>query len=312
MQGKMFSAKKVFFEIITIFLFMQVYSVDFSFQLTPSYGFSCSDISELVYEYDMKESQISWKNYKPVLGIDTTCLIQNFIIDFKIHNSIPVALGNVTDKDFFTDETNDISMYSEHNLITDKDYLFKVDFSYEFNFSLFAMGLGLSGIYSNTKMEAVDGFFQYPLDGTAWKGYESKTELNGTVMSYEQSRYLLGLKLSLQAEIKRLIFNIICYYYPFGKVDCVDNHFLRSIQFCDSMKDIFSCNAGFKLAWKINRTYRVFAEAEYTYLRAKGNTSVNSLGVINHGTKTLDETCTVGTNYYDLVFSVGLMINIGN
>lgn len=180
---KISRAKKKIFAIIALFLFKQAYSMDFSLQLIPSYGFSLSDISELVYENNVKESQIRWKNYKPVLGIDTECSLQNFIIDFKIHNSIPVALGNVIDKDFFLDETNDISMYSEHDLITDKDYLFKLDLSYQFILPLLTVGLGLSGVYSNTKMEAVDGFLQYPSDGSSWK----KT-------SHIKANVLLGLK----------------------------------------------------------------------------------------------------------------------
>ena len=111
--------KKFLVSIILFFSVNSIFSQVISLKLCPLFGFSISDVNEFVYNKDLKESHLEWKNYKPFIGINAICLIQNFIIDFKAQNAIPVTLGSVTDKDF--SETNAISMYSYHNLITNKD-----------------------------------------------------------------------------------------------------------------------------------------------------------------------------------------------
>ena len=147
----------------------------------------------MVYSNNIKESHLEWHNYKPSVGINAVVSVENFICDFTVQSCIPVALGKVTDKDFFISEQNPIAMFSEHNLITDKDYSFELNLSYKFNLPILNIGLGASGIYSNTKMEAVDGYLQYPDGHKEWTGNENKDFLNGTVISYEQSRFLAGM-----------------------------------------------------------------------------------------------------------------------
>lgn len=300
--------KRIFFVII-IFSVNHLYSIDFSFKLSPLIGFSFSNVNEFVYNNNVKSSQLEWKNYKPLIGIDADCSINNIILDFKVQSSIPVALGNVTDKDFF--ETEAISMYSYHNLVTDKDYSFEVNLFYKFIFSFFSMGLGLSGIYSNIKMEATDGYLQYPSENNEWTENISKDYLNGTIMSYEQSRSMAGLSFFIEKEINYFSFALTGYFYPLIRIDSIDNHFLRSIQFIDSMKKGFSFKIKQNINWKINEKYCLSFNADFNYLEAKGNTCINPLGIITHDTVELDKTSNIATtSYYDLVFTLGFVIKV--
>ena len=52
--------------------------------------------------------------------------------------------------------------------------------------------------------------------------------------------------------------------------------------------------------WKINERYCLFFNADFNYLKAKGSTRINPLGIITHDTVELDETCGAATSYYDL------------
>lgn len=285
-------------------------SQEIAFEITPLVGFSFSKIDELVYSNNIKESHLEWNNCKPCLGINAAFSIENFMCDFTVQSAIPVALGKVTDKDFFVSEENAISMFSEHNLITDKDYSIELNLSYKVNLPVLQMGFGVSGIYSNTKMEASDGYLQYPDGNQEWTGNENKDFLNGTVISYEQSRFFVGMTMFVQKDFSCLCFSLKGSFYPFVGVDCIDNHVLRSVQFLDSMKKGFAYSVKFNTEWKINKKNSLFLDTSFSYLTAEGNTSVNPLGIITSETKQLDKTCTVATNFYDLSFVLGFCINI--
>lgn len=300
--------KKFLVSIILFFSVNSIFSQIINFKLCPILGFSISNVNEFVYNKDLKESHLEWKNYKPFIGINAICLIQNFIIDFKAQNAIPVTLGSVTDKDF--SETNAISMYSYHNLITNKDYSFELNLSYNFIFPIFNIGLGLSGVYSNIKMEAVDGYLQYPIGNDKWTGNESKQYLNGTVISYEQSRFMLGLLISLQKQIKYFSFGLTGNFYPFVRIDCIDNHFLRSIQFLDSLQNGCAFKVKACIEWKIKNDFWLFFNTDYSFAKANGNTFINSLGIITHETTKVEENYSAATSYYDLNLTFGFIIKI--
>lgn len=301
-------------KLILLFAFVlsmqNICSQNFTFEIAPLVGFSFAKIDELVYSNNIKESHLEWHNYKPFVGINAVVSVENFICDFTVQSCIPVALGKVTDKDFFISEQNPIAMFSEHNLITDKDYSFELNLSYKFNLPILNIGLGASGIYSNTKMEAADGYLQYPDGHKEWTGNENKDFLNGTVISYEQSRFLAGMTIFLQKEFSSLSFLLKGSFYPFVSDECIDNHFLRSVQFLDSMKEGFAYSVKFNADWKINKTNSLFLNTSFSYLAAEGNSFVNPLGIITSETKETDKTCTVATNYCDLSFVLGFLIQI--
>lgn len=302
--------KKNILLIIYLCLISYLFSKELNFCITHLAGFSISNVNEFVYSNDIKESELEWKNYKPFIGIGSSIQINNFSLDFSVISSIPVALGNTTDKDYFITESNDICMYSKHNLITDKSYSFEVNFSYKFIFSYVDLDFWVSGIYSNIKMEAIDGYLQYPTGNNIWTGKESKEYLNGTVITYEQARYLVGIQFGLLKKIRNFEFNLISYFYPITYVNCIDNHYLRTIQFLDYMKSGNAYRIKAKLLWKINEKVNLIFDTDFNYLHAQGYTYINSLGIITSNTTELGKTCSSATNYYDLGFSLCCLIKM--
>lgn len=273
-------------------------------------GFSFSKIDEYVYKNTIKESQLEWKNFKPFIGIDVLCAIRNFFIDLKVQSAIPVTLGNITDKDFLISEENVVSMFSSHDLITDKDYSFNVDLSYKIVFPFLELGLGLSSVYSNIKMEAIDGYLQYPIGSNIWTGDENKEYINGAVISYEQSRFLLGLLAFFQKKVSVFSFVLTGVFYPLVRVNCIDNHFLRSVQFLDFMKSGFSYSIKSDCIWNINEKYKLFFSFDFIYLKANGTTCINPLGIIVYETTELDENYRVATTFFDMSFILCFEIKI--
>ncbi|MBD5448092.1 MAG: hypothetical protein HDR32_10275 [Treponema sp.] len=85
---------KVFLQLLFLFtLPINLFSQKFSLHLSPLAGFSFSNINEFVYYNDKKESQLEWKNYKPLIGINAVCSIQSIVLDFKVQSSIPQRMG---------------------------------------------------------------------------------------------------------------------------------------------------------------------------------------------------------------------------
>ena len=301
--------KKCFICFFVLFI-ENLFAQSIVFETRSRIGFSFSNIDEFVYENNIKSSHIQWKNYKPFVGFNANFSIYDIVVKFELKTAIPVALGCVIDKDFFISEQNSISLYSCHDLITDKDYSFDFEILYNFDCNILNLGIGLSAGYSNVKMEATDGYLQYPIDNNEWNGKESKNNLNGTVITYEQSRFVAGLSFLLQKKSGKFGFLFGYCFYPITKIECIDNHFLRSVQFIDNLKAGFAYKINLCIDFTIKNDVGLFLYTEFSSLKSKGNTFANPLGVITHNTIGLDQTCTAGTNYYDLGISLGYIIKM--
>ncbi|CAM4298702.1 omptin family outer membrane protease [Treponema peruense] len=299
--------KKVFFLLVFV-LYANHYVSGISFQICPFSGFEFGNISELVYENNVEVSELEWTQITPYIGITTKINLWNFLFDFTIKNAIPVALGRITDKDFSNAGSSYVSLYSEHNLITDKDYLFDLNIVYLFKINKLVAGLGISGFYSNLKMEAVDGYLQYPDDNTVWTGTENKDYLNGTSISYEQQKFAGGFYSIVQTNLQKFNLAFSFNIYPFIKVDCIDNHFFRSIQFLDNMTIGYCYRVNVIADWKISKNCILFFSVDYFYLEAFGTTSINPLGQINYGTRETKDSNNSATNESNFNFKAGFKL----
>lgn len=288
-----------------------IFSYDNGFSLTVGLDFSKGTVSEYVFEDGIRESQLDWHSMRPQTDMDIVWKFNGFKIDFRAKTVFPVALGYITDRDFFLTDANELAKFSYHDLITDKDYLFALNLSYAFDFDIFKVGIGFGGFYSNIKMETDDGYLQYPASGEVWTGNEEKDFLNGTAISYEQARYALGFSLSFEKDFSnRFSFCLSGTYYPLVKADAIDNHFLRSTQFYDSMKKGFSADINALLEWKINDMQGIYFSAGYNCFKAFGNTNVNPLGIITHNTQSAPDSCTVATECHDMTFAIGMKFKL--
>jgi hypothetical protein len=276
--------------------------------LSTSAGFCINHIYENVFEKNEKESELEWKSYVPSLLCALDYSYSWFDAHFLLNSAIPVALGTITDKDFFLDGMGSVAKFSKHNVITDKDYLFQVDFWGLKEIGRLIFCVGTRGFYSNIKLETDDGYLQYPDEQKTWNGSEAVEYLNGTAITYEQSRFILGFGLQLGycfSEKNNFGCQVKTFYYAFGWIQAIDNHFLRLTQFCDSMK-----GSGFSLemSFSINLVEKlcILCSIEYLNINADGYTSVNSIGIITQNTNQIGNSVLVSTKYSVSIFTVGL------
>lgn len=109
-----FSAAKIFS--FSLNDFADFLDLEFSFKSDVS--MSSNILYEKVFENGTKASELRWMGFSPVISVGLETLINSsYYLGFSISSSIPTQIGNVTDKDFFINEKNNISKYSEHNVI---------------------------------------------------------------------------------------------------------------------------------------------------------------------------------------------------
>lgn len=301
-----FSAAKIFS--FSFNDFMDFLDLEFSFKSDVS--MSSNILYEKVFENGTKASELRWMGFSPVISVGLETLINSsYYLGFSISSSIPTQIGNVTDKDFFINEKNNISKYSEHNVITDKDYCLSLDSFYVFSlpFSKIDFMLGISGLYSNLKMETDDGYLQYPSGNMAWTGNEEKEYINGTAVSYEQSRIFAGFGFGISSKkesLRYFTFSLMGYCYPIVYISAIDNHFLRLTQFCDLMNKGFSARLKGDITLRISKKFALYTNLIFTFATASGSTYTNSIGLITQNT-TESSSYTASTLYFNPMVTLG-------
>ena len=225
--------------------------------------------------------------------------------------------GSVIDKDYFISGSNmgKITKYSEHKLITDKDYRFTLDLWYYLFLNKIVLSFGLSGGYSNFKFESDDGFFQYPKDDTEpWTGNEEKIFLNGTAITYEQQRLYGGIGFVFSNNwnnTNKFNFNIKIIWYPFLKIDAIDNHFLRSAQFCDLLHDNASgLFTALSFSYELSKSFSLKFNTSYQFFKADGLTKTSPIGIITYSTSDADKSISIGTEIHELQIQIGGKIKL--
>lgn len=321
-----------------LFLVNKSYTVEANFSMNTWTGFSSCSIIENVYSDGIKESELKWENYKPLLGVDLSYkykletidynedpniikiggkdesdYINNIYIkvDLGAYTAFPIAAGIVEDRDFSVDSLNNLIKYSNHNLITDKDYSLYSNICFHQGNEKFNLGVGFSARYSNIKMESDDGYLQYAPNGKVWTGKETKENLNGTAISYEQSRKMIGNIFYINAVIcKKVPVSFTVYYYPEMTVEAIDNHFLRSTQFYDTMKSGYTLDFSLSIGWIFKENCFFYSKVNYEFFNSQGTTRVNSLGIVSHDTYDIKDNYTASTEYSNWIFSIGLSIGL--
>ena len=97
-------------------------------------------------------------------------------------------------------------------------------------------------------------------------------------------------------------------YNPMIRIFAIDNHFLRSIQFCDSMERGDGFDGRLFVNWKVHDRVFFHLNCECRYLKASGYSKKNAIGVVLQNTVDLEKQCTVVTESYDLIFKLGLIL----
>jgi outer membrane protease len=162
--------------------------------------------------------------------------------------------------------------------------------------------------YQNRKCSAMDGYLQYPvIEGDPWTGEEAEQPVQGTVISYEQSLWSpnVGLKVIFFIH-DRILLGLDFLWIPYIFADSLDSHFLRSVQFYDTLRGGY----GLRFAGSVNyfpqkSDLGMFVRLGYEKNEVYGNTSSSSIGIGSDGFQ-ISEGCVSGTRGEGFSFSLGV------
>jgi len=299
-----------FFPLLSFATERRVIKLDFE----SSIGCKSCKVNEIVYEENQIVSDLVWQQiFTPYVSMNVFCSAYKFHFDTLFETSVPVQTGFLEDYDYLN-SANIVSNYSRHDLYVDKDFSIQFQLSYDLidikNKYIFSPQTGV--VYQNRKFCAQNGFLQYPEDSSKnWTGNEEKTELSGIVISYEQSFWHLYLGFENTFIFKNTILKVSGSYYPYISVDSIDSHYLRSVQFFDSMQSMQGFDAKVSFSKLVNDDKKIWLtiRSEYDYFFCEGDSYSNVIGATTKDFALLANAGSATRNSA-LFFSIGLFINL--
>ena len=235
--------KKICVSVLSFLLFHSVLSqltaleINFIFETGACFGIT----QELVYEGDSRISQLDWNDlFIPNIGFTTQVSARSFFFSFGLTSAIPAVSGEMENFDFLIPGSQEASHYSWHKNNLDKDFTLEAAVGYEFRFGIWRITPSGGFQFRNRKWTATDGFLQYPIAGH-WTGNEPEVMQNGPVISYEQAIWFpfAALQIGIEHIVPhegRWMYSVQARIYPRVSVESNDIHFLRDMQFYDSMQ----------------------------------------------------------------------------
>lgn len=286
-------------------------SPNFRWNVTTDVGIKSSCVDEFVYEDGERISLLEWGvPVMPYVGFGVEILLWNFILDAEHESAVPIKNGGMKDYDFLTGASGVVSHFSSHDLYVDKDFSVDARLGWLIQGENWWRIIPFAGFaFQNRKYSAHDGYLQYPVaDGSVWSGTEEKTVLSGTVISYEQAIWFpfVGIALTAQAGDK-IELGTSAIFYPYVYAHTLDNHFLRQMQFYDTMS---GGNGGEVELWLKVSAERydigVKVSFSYEYIECEGDTSSAGIG-ISSGNFVRTENAGSGTKAENISFSIGMV-----
>lgn len=246
------------------------------FELSVSGGIQSGKVSEFVYKNDYVLSRLDWnENIAPFISLSGRVDVFHSILDFSIFSAIPVKSGTIEDFDWLGEDKSRYTQYSSHDLYLTKHFNLEAKAGYEFSFYNFTVLPQIGIHYRNQKFEGVDGYLQYSF-GNYFTESLSKTQIKGNCISYEQG--ILFPFISLEASYsfcKNWKAKLFGKFYPYVKIDAIDNHFIKLVQYNDFMTNGLGFSVGTEIQFK---QFALFFE--YEFLKCStGKTTSRNIGV---------------------------------
>ena len=247
------------------------------------FGIKYNTLKETVLQSSLKISELNW-NTAIVPYIFDELILKLFDFNFLlgINTVIPVKSGYVTDSDWLFVDKSLLSNYSYHENFIDKNYMFYLKVSYTIPIFLakFLIQQGLGIMYINEKYSAKNGYYQYSLnENKAVSSNTQKTQLCGTIMSYEISTFLpvcfTNIKIKL-SEKQRLFFNLDLFPYMF--IDSIDTHILRLVEFYDSMRGGYGFTLETGYVYRFTKTFELALSISCLLLKISGISGSRVIG----------------------------------
>lgn len=260
-------------------------------------------IHEFVIENDTEKikSRLDWNDLViPSLTSQIAVICPDFEGLFSLTAGIPLKIGYLEDYDFLL-KGNMPNMYSRHDIYVDKYYSFEVSLNKPFHIDHWGMILtpGVSCSYSNCKLSAQDGFYQYPAVGY-WTGEEKKEPVSGTAAIYEISSLQPKLNVCFKT-LSGISFQV--GYTPYSFISTLDSHIIRQTQFFDKINGGKALDV--KLSIKQDRTF-YFMSYSGTFFN-EGISSSTATGLVEKE-YLIDDDVRSGFNQTSVSFGVGYQL----
>jgi len=307
---------------ILLFLFMlfgaQVLSDAIEIDLIFETGLRSGITQELVYQGDVRRSQLDWVDRAvPLVGITAHISESSgFFSKLGLSFAVPVRSGTMENRDFLLTTSALVSHYSWHEIFSDRDFSASIKAGYEFRFGSFHITPSVGFRYHNRKWTAIGGYLQYPVAGP-WTGMEPRVLLHGPVVSYEQNIWFPFAALQAgfshvfpDASTVRLAASV--GVYPFIRAEAEDVHFLRNTQFNDSMRGGIGWNVGITAGFFPRRSNGLGFAAHIGYeaiVNVRGTTTITDTG-ISAGLPVVPAGWSGGTDISQWYFSLKVSIPV--
>ncbi len=312
----LFSKKISLICIFVLNIVIPVFSFsNFWWNISLNFEGKTGSTDELVFENNKKISLLEWETpFLPAISFRNQLGLSNFVFDIFYSSAIPVKMGTMCDYDYILGTSNNISNFSKHELFVDKDFSVGTNFGWKslcFEKIFFIPNIGFS--YTNKKFSAQNGYLQYPQNGNSWTGNEDKENLLGTVISYEQSIWTISVGMKFGLKITEdFQFGLETKYYPYVHIDSIDSHFLRQVQFYDSMKKgcggklIFDINA---FPFQTNKELGLKISCIYEKISCRGLSYFANIGLSSSSFTKLDNVVSgLDSEYFSI--SVGIIFTL--
>ncbi|NLK46332.1 MAG: omptin family outer membrane protease [Treponema sp.] len=254
-----------------IFFYFSLFCVDYKFSIEPFFGIRNGTLYEYVYSVlpngaDYKLSQLEW-NINPAylmggticsdfgaIELSTTVLGLNRTTNGKLYDWDYENFDGKPTK--FSEHTAELS----NSLEASGNIAFRFEFSDNFSVAPFA-----SINYSRMKFDAYNGYTQYATGSNYWNKDIPKQELTGKLISYSNTMWYPAAGF----QIKTNIFNFISIQAGFSAspyifANSVDQHWLRNVEFIDTMRKGYGLFGDLKIDVSFLRyhTISIFANSQ--------------------------------------------------
>ncbi|MGL4369242.1 MAG: omptin family outer membrane protease, partial [Spirochaetota bacterium] len=265
-------------------------------------GIKRGTVYEYVFSGSRKVSELDWQLRSCVYaGMSADGVIGRRVwLSGNLVFGINENIGYISDSDWKV--TGEKTNYSRHSNVLEKAL-----------FSDFAVGLvirplcplrviPLAGInYYDIKMSARNGFLEYPPGA-------DREAVFGTVMSYRQ-QYLIPVA-GIRADYQLQNFLIAGWgtYGYFGLCRAVDNHFMRSLDFYDEMRNVQKWEAGVSCDYYLSERFLLRIKSSGVYIpRTKGsdyyiNTSTGKKSIV------YENSAGAGMTMWDIGLAAGMRL----
>jgi outer membrane protease len=197
-------------------------------------------MDELVYDRGQVHelSRLEWdEHYIPYVDLSCELRYMDFFAAVSVITIIPTQSGSMRDYDYMLADKSVISHYSEHEAHFDKHLEVYPEFGWGMDVGSWYFGVSGGFFYRVRKWSAVGGYTQYPASGEPWSSTLPKSEIVGTIITYDVALTAPVLSLYIDYGISgSLSLGFLGSWYPYLHERTTDTHILRQTRFEDEMK----------------------------------------------------------------------------